>query len=117
MTNTAHTANIITYRGYRASLTFDSDDRILVGRVLDINDIIGFHGQSIDECEQAFHEAVDAYLDACAKLNETPDKPASGKLMLRIPPEVHAAAIGAAKRSKTSLNQWAAKVLAEAAHG
>jgi len=109
--------NIMTYRGYRASLTYDPDDRILVGRVLDISDIIGFHGASIAEFEQAFHEAIDAYLAACAQLRETPDKPASGKLMLRIPPEVHAAAIGAAKRSRTSLNQWAAKVLADAAQG
>jgi len=114
---TTHLSDSMTYRGYRARLSYDPDDRILVGRVLDISDIIGFHGGSIDEFEQAFHEAVDAYLDACAKMNETPEKPASGKLMLRIPPEVHAAAIGAAKRSPTSLNQWAAKVLAEAAHG
>ncbi len=108
--------NHMSYRGYRASLTYDPDDNILVGRVLDIADIIGFHGTSLAEFEQAFHESVDAYLAACASLGEQPEKPASGKLMLRVPPEVHAAAIGAAKRARTSLNQWAAKVLAEAAH-
>lgn len=51
----------------------------------------------------------------CAKIGKEPQKPASGKIMLRVPPEVHSAALIAAKASGTSLNQWAAKVLGEAA--
>jgi predicted HicB family RNase H-like nuclease len=35
--------------------------------------------------------------------------------MLRVPPEVHSAALTAAEAAGTSLNQWAAKVLGEAA--
>lgn len=35
--------------------------------------------------------------------------------MLRVDPRIHAAALEAAKRERTSLNQWAARVLAEAA--
>ncbi|TCT19720.1 type II toxin-antitoxin system HicB family antitoxin [Thiobaca trueperi] len=108
--------NVMSYRGYQASMTFDPDDKIIVGRVIDIDDIIGFHGESISEFENAFHEAIDDYLDACAKLDQEPDKPASGRLMLRVDPAIHAAAIKAAKRERTSLNQWAAKVLAQAAH-
>lgn len=110
------TPNTMQYRGYQASMTFDPDDKIIVGRVLDIDDVIGFHGESIAEFEQAFHEAIDDYLEACAKLNQEPDKPASGRLMLRIDPAIHAAAIKTAKRQGQSLNKWAAKVLAKAAH-
>jgi len=36
--------------------------------------------------------------------------------MLRVPPEVHAAAAIAAKASGKSLNQWAAEALEHAAH-
>ena len=111
-----NTANVMRYRGYRASMTFDPDDRIIVGRVLDIDDIIGFHGESIREFEQAFHEAIDDYLDACAQLGQAPDKPATGRMMLRVDPAIHAAALKAAKRERTSLNQWAAQVLKRAAH-
>jgi predicted HicB family RNase H-like nuclease len=107
--------NVMPYRGYRASMTFDPDDKIIVGRVLDIDDIIGFHGESVSEFEQAFRESIDSYLEACAKLDQEPDKPASGRLMLRVDPAIHAAALKAAKRSRTSLNQWAARVLAKAA--
>lgn len=108
-------ANTMQYRGYRASMVFDPDDRIIVGRVLDIDDIIGFHGASIADFEQAFHEIIDDYLDACDQLGQEPDNPANGELTLRIDRATHAAALKAAKRERTSLNQWAGRVLAEAA--
>ena len=106
--------NVMTYKGYAASMTFDPDDKILVGRVLDIADIIAFHGESVSEFEAAFHEAIDDYIDACAKLKQQPEKPASGKLMLRIDPGIHAAAAKAAAREGQSMNKWVAKVLSEA---
>ena len=59
---------------------------------------------------------MDDYIDTCAKIGEAPQKPASGKIILRVSPEVRSAALIAAKASGNSLNQWAAKVLGEAAH-
>jgi predicted HicB family RNase H-like nuclease len=106
----------MTYRGYVARIEYDDLDKILVGRIAGIRDIVSFHGDSVAELERAFHASVDDYLDACAKLGQSPDKPASGKLMLRVPPEVHRAALIAAEASGASLNQWATKVLADAAH-
>ncbi|SDY28508.1 Predicted nuclease of the RNAse H fold, HicB family [Allochromatium warmingii] len=108
--------NTMIYRGYRASLTFDPDDRILVGRVLDIDDIIAFHGESVSEFEQAFHDAVDSYLEACEQLDQEPNQSASGQLLLRIPPKVHSAVLAAAKQSGQSLNNWVAQILKEAVH-
>ena len=68
------------------------------------------------DLQAAFHEAVDDYLAICEQLGQAPDKPVSGKLMLRVPPEVHRAALIAAETSGISLNQWAAKARAAAAH-
>lgn len=107
--------NIMTYKGYTARIVFDERDEILVGRLLGIRDVIGFHADNVADLRVAFEEAVDDYLETCAKLGKRAEKPASGKLMLRIPPEVHGAALVAAQAAGTSLNQWAAKVLAEAA--
>lgn len=103
--------NTIMYRGYHTSVTFDSEDKIIVGRVLDIDDIISFHGESVTEFETNFHTVVDDYIAACEKLGGIAEKPASGKLMLRIAPNVHAAALKAAARSGVSLNKWAEQVL------
>lgn len=104
----------MTYRGYTTGMSFDVEDKIIVGRVLDIDDIITFHGESVAEFESNFHAVVDDYIEACESLGEVPEKPASGKLMLRVAPEVHASALKAAARSGVSLNKWAEKVLSTA---
>ena len=108
--------NVMNYKGYTARIEYDPEDRIFVGHLSGINDIVGFHGTTVDELEQAFTEAVDDYIAACEKLGQEPNRPASGKLMLRVPPEVHAAAMRAAKLSGMSLNKWALQILAEAVH-
>lgn len=99
--------NTMSYKGYTASMTFDVDDKVIVGRVLDVDDIIVFHGESVAEFEASFHAAVDGYIAACEQLGSAPEKPVSGKLMLRIRPTVHAAALKAAARNGVSLNKWA----------
>ncbi|WP_027477056.1 type II toxin-antitoxin system HicB family antitoxin [Curvibacter gracilis] len=108
--------NTMTYKGYTSRIDFDDRDDILVGRLLGIQDVVSFHADSVAQLREAFHEAVDDYLQTCEKIGKPPQKPASGKLMLRVPPEVHGSALIAAKAAGKSLNQWAAEVLASAAH-
>ena len=108
--------NTMSYRGYTARMEFDPDDKIIVGRVLDIDDIITFHGTSVADFEGALRCAVDGYIAACEQLGQAADKPASGKMMLRVDPAVHAAAVKASARSGQSLNKWAEQVLRAAAH-
>lgn len=55
-------------------------------------------------------------IEDCKARGEIPEKPASGKLMLRVSPEVHAAALIAAQSAGKSLNQWAAEILGGAVH-
>lgn len=64
--------NILSYRGYSASEEFDASDQILVGRVLDVDDIISFHADSVPAFTAAFHEAIDDYVQACEKLEQAP---------------------------------------------
>ncbi|PIV37211.1 MAG: toxin-antitoxin system HicB family antitoxin [Lysobacterales bacterium CG02_land_8_20_14_3_00_62_12] len=106
--------NSMSYKGYTASMVFDAEDKIIVGRVQGIDDIIAFHGESITEFESSFHAAIDDYLAASRELGSAAEKPASGKLMLRIAPAVHAAALKAAAKSGTSLNKWAEGALGKA---
>ncbi|MCM2313492.1 MAG: type II toxin-antitoxin system HicB family antitoxin [Steroidobacteraceae bacterium] len=106
---------VMSYKGYAARIEFDAEDRVFVGHVAGIRDTVGFHGASVDELERAFHEAVDDYLKACEKLGQRPERPASGKLMLRVPPSVHASAVRSAEVEGVSLNQWATRVLSAAA--
>ena len=107
--------NTLTHRGYSARVEFDAVDRIFVGHIVGIRDIVGFHGASVNELESAFREAVDDYLAACKQLEQAPDKPYSGRVMLRLPPELHARASAAAQVTGLSFNQWAAQALERAA--
>lgn len=109
--------NAMTYKGYPARVEFDPRDGIFVGRVLGIVDSISFHGTTVAELIRNFHVAINHYLADCLACGRTPQRAASGKLMLRIPPEIHSAASIAAQAAGKSLNQWAAEALKEAASG
>ncbi|KRB40992.1 type II toxin-antitoxin system HicB family antitoxin [Phenylobacterium sp. Root700] len=105
----------IVYKGYAASIEFDADDLIFVGRLLGVNDVVGFHAESVPELQAAFHEAVDDYIATCTAVGKAPEKPYSGKVMFRVEPAVHAKAALAAQLAGKSLNQWAEEKLSEAA--
>ncbi len=107
--------NSMSYKGYAVSMIFDAEDKIIVGRVLDVDGIISSPGESVADFESNFHAAIEDYLAASKEPGSAPEKPASGKVMLRITPEVHAAALKAAARSGTSLNKWAEGALGKAA--
>jgi len=107
--------NEMIYQNYSAKVEYDSIDKIFVGHIVGIRDIVSFHGSTVEELESAFHEAVDHYLEVCEKIGQPPQRSYSGKLTLRIPPEIHMAVATAAEINSKSINQWAADVLKQAA--
>ena len=108
--------NTMTHQGYTARIEFDERDGIFTGRVLGLRTIISFHGETVAELRGNFLAAIEDYLADCTAQGLAPERPASGKMMLRVPPEVHSAALIAAQASGKSLNQWAAEVMKKAAH-
>lgn len=108
--------NTMSYKGYSARIDYDDEDGILVGRIAGIADVIGFHADTVEDLRAAFFEAVDDYIETCAKAGKEPQKSYSGKMMFRVAPEVHRKAAIAAELAGKSLNQWAEEVLPQAAH-
>jgi predicted HicB family RNase H-like nuclease len=104
----------MSYRGYAAHVEFDPEDEIFVGRVLGVNDVVGFHADSVEGLKAALHEAVDDYLDACERSGKEPEKPFSGQVTLRIQPRLHASIAKAAELSGKSLNAWVEEALRSA---
>jgi len=109
--------NTMTHKGYIARIDYDDRDDIFVGRVLGLRAILSFDGKNVVELRKHFRTAVDEFLRDCKEQGVRPEKPASGKLMLRVPPEVHGAALVAAQAAGKSLNQWATEVIQQAAQG
>lgn len=103
------------YKGYSAVVQYDDADEIFFGNLAGIRDGVGFHADTVADLKAAFHEAVDDYIETCAKIGKKPEKPYSGNLMLRVDPAVHANAALAAELSGKSLNEWGQEALREAA--
>jgi predicted HicB family RNase H-like nuclease len=99
------------HKGYAASIEYSEEDGCFVGHIAGIRDIVGFHGETVTELRSGFEEAVDDYLETCAKLGKEPQKSYSGRLMLRIPPAIHAAVATAAETSGKSINQLVSEIL------
>ena len=106
---------MMEYKGYRAVVSFDYDGGVFHGEVVDTRDVIFFEGTSVTQLHEEFQFSVDDYLTVCAERGREPDKPFSGKIPLRIRPDVHRAATAAAKAEGKSLNAWISEAVERAA--
>ena len=103
---------MMEYKGYTGQLTaVDEAQGLIHGNVADINDVVTSEGKTLEELVQAFHESVDHYLGWCEERAEAPEKPFSGKFLVRIAPDLHTRAFLAAKKSGLSLNAWVASAM------
>ncbi len=108
-------SKVMSYKGYSARIEYDDEDAIFTGRIAGIRDGVGFHADTVEALREAFHDAVEDYLETCAKLGKEPQRAFSGQMMFRVNPEVHRKATLAAELAGKSLNQWAEEVLGKAA--
>lgn len=108
-------SNAMSYKGYSARVEYDDEDGIFIGRIAGIRDGVGFHADTVEGLREAFREAVEDYLETCAKIGKEPQRAYSGQMMFRVNPEVHRKAALAAELAGKSLNQWAEEVLGKAA--
>lgn len=109
-------SNVLEYRGYLGSVEFSVEDECLCGKVEFIDDLIMFDGTSVSEVEQAFRNAVDAYLVSCAERNVTPDQPFKGSFNVRIGGDLHRQAAYEAKRRGVALNEFVLQAIKSELH-
>lgn len=63
-------SNILEYKGYHSTVSFSDEDGMLIGSVIGIKDSLNFHGFSIPEIEQSFHDCIDGYLEMCHQIDQ-----------------------------------------------
>ena len=97
---------MMEYKGYFARVEFDDDDNIFHGEVINLRDVITFEGETVLELKKAFQDSVDDYLEFCAGRGEAPEKPYSGKFVVRVEPEIHKNITIEARKAGKSLNVW-----------
>lgn len=97
---------MLEYKSYTGRVEFDDEAGLFHGEVIDLRDVVTFQGTSVEELEEAFRDSVDDYLEFCEQRGEEPDRPFSGRLMLRVSPQLHRQAYTRAQQEGKSLNQW-----------
>ena len=103
----------MNYKGYTGKVEYDEDANTFYGEVIGLRDVVSFKGASVRELQKSFRESIDCYLAFCDRMGKTPDIPASGRLILRIPPELHSRAAVVAKSEGMSLNSWVTEAVKE----
>jgi predicted HicB family RNase H-like nuclease len=102
---------MLEYKGYTGHVEFDAQAGIFHGEVLDTRDVITFQGRSVKELQKAFRDSIEDYVEFCAERGEEPDKPFSGRLMVRLSPQLHRRLYVQAQEQGKSLNQLIAEKL------
>lgn len=97
---------MMEYKGYAAKVEFDDEAEIFHGEVIGIRDVVTFQATTAKELKKAFKESVDDYLSFCKERGEAPDKPFTGRFVVRISPELHRKIHLSAKLSNESINAW-----------
>lgn len=104
------------YKGYQGTVIYDDEAKIFHGEVIGLKDMITFQGTSVEELEDAFKDSIDDYLEFCKKKKRAPEKPFSGNLLLRIPPEIHKEITIEAKYRGISLNAFLTELISKEIH-
>lgn len=92
------------HKGYVGVVELDEEAGIIHGRVIGLRDVITFQGETVAAARKAFEDSVDDYLAFCKERGEEPEKPYSGRLLVRVTPELHRALAGVAESRKQSMN-------------
>lgn len=104
-------SHMLEYKDYHAIVSFDAEDKIFVGEVFGINDSLNFHGSSVQELEEMFHQSIDNYLALCAEIGKAPEKEFKGTFNVRLTPELHRKIALKAAEAGISLNQFVNRAL------
>jgi len=107
----------MTLKGYKARIELDEDRGIFHGRITNIGDIVTFEGKSTSQLRKEFAESLRFYEEFCAKRGIEPERPYSGKFVVRVEPKLHRSIAIAARKDGKSLNTWVKSALQQAASG
>ena len=106
--------NSLSYKGYLGIFAYDEDADSFHGRVVGLRDVITFEGRSVEDLKKALADSIEDYLEFCRERGDDPEKPLSGKFVVRLDPSLHRAIAAAAERDGKSLNGWIKEQLEEA---
>jgi predicted HicB family RNase H-like nuclease len=107
--------NTMKIGDYLAVITYDPEIEMFRGEFTGLNGGADFYAKDVDGLMAEGEKSLSVFLEVCREKGIEPRKDFSGKVMVRMPPEVHEASAMAAQAAGMSLNQWVVKTLEQAA--
>jgi predicted HicB family RNase H-like nuclease len=104
---------VMEHEGYVGSIEFDEQENVFHGRVINTRDVITFEGRSVDELRRALADSIADYRAMCVEDGVEPEKPFSGKFMVRVAPELHRQAFLAAVHAHKSLSAFVREAISD----
>lgn len=98
-------AGYLKYKNYYGTVEYSSEDKLLYGKVVGINDLVNYEGTSIDELNENFKEAVNDYLETCKELGKEPEKVYKGMFNVRTSNKRHRELAIIASKRNIKLNE------------
>ena len=103
--------NTMIHDGYIATLEIDEETGVISGIVSNVRATLHFQGTTVADVRAAFVDTIADYKDWCASEGREAEKPYSGTLSLRLPPELHRKVATAAAMAGKSVNGFIAETL------
>lgn len=107
--------NLMEIDGYRAVIAFDPETNLFRGDFIDLNGGADFYASDVESLRREGRTSLKVFLDMCREDGVEPRKNFSGKLMVRLPADLHQKAAASAASEGKSLNAWLADLVAQAA--
>lgn len=103
----------LEYKGYIGTVEFSAADNILFGKVIGVNGLISYEGESVAALREDFEAAVEDYLAMCREQGISPQKSYKGSFNVRISPELHRSLAVFASSHNMTLNAAVEEALLE----
>ena len=98
---------LLHYKGFTGCVEYDEKENSFFGHVLGLrHDGISYEGNTAECLKKDFEESIDDYLSYCAEIGKQPERPFSGKLVIRMTSDLHREAAEKAFSIGISLNEF-----------
>ena len=105
--------NTLEHQGFYGIVDYSSEDEVFHGKIVGINDLITFEGDSVASLKNSFIEAVEDYVALCQEVGKPPLRSFKGSFNIRLTPELHRKAFVSAAINHVSLNAFVELAIAE----
>ena len=103
--------NLMEIDGYHAVIQYDPEIEMFRGEFVDVNGGVDFYARDIEGLKAEGRASLRVFLDMCREKGVEAQRGFSGRFNVRIPSELHARAVIAARARGESLNQLVAEAL------